>query len=163
MAPRKRALSLIYVALALPTVLAHTRPSLSVAAAKESAKPCLSPHRRMATRRGMASTVIPGSLMASFMALQSRALEINDARGYDWKKFDEVRSDKRAQKGYPNRCGYDYCIDGKIVVPLKDENGNEYWVLKDSEEDRVARGKKKLEELNARSKVSTKPKYKSAY
>mmetsp|Transcript_17128 Transcript_17128/g.32586 ORF Transcript_17128/g.32586 Transcript_17128/m.32586 type:complete len:153 (-) Transcript_17128:353-811(-) len=146
--------SLIYVTLALPVILA--RPTPLGAAARSPRQSCM-PNQRM-SRRGVLSM-----LPASLLALQSRALEFNDARSYDWKKFDEVRSDKRAQKGYPTRCGYDYCIDGKIVVPLKDENGNEYWVEKDSEEDRIARGKKKLEELNARSKVSTKPKYKSAY
>jgi len=117
------------------------------------------------TRRGIGGGLSKAVLaIPMFMISKTSALDIDDARSYDWKKFDEVRSDKRGQKGYPNRCGYDYCQDGKIVVPLKYENGTEYWVEKDGPEDLAARAQKKMAEIEARQQgARSKPKYRSAY
>ncbi|GAB5371296.1 hypothetical protein AAMO2058_001567300 [Amorphochlora amoebiformis] len=114
---------------------------------------------RIAVGRRASIAAIPLGLLLSRINRRSSAIEIEDRTSFDWKKFDEVRSDKRAQNGYPNRCGYDYCMNGNIVVPIKDEEGNEKWVLKDGPEDTAYR----LKQLEARKNVRTRPKYKSAY
>mmetsp|Transcript_12087 Transcript_12087/g.29726 ORF Transcript_12087/g.29726 Transcript_12087/m.29726 type:complete len:185 (-) Transcript_12087:176-730(-) len=120
------------------------------------------PSRRASLQALLLAT---GSHLAVLQRKNARAVElqIENKTNYDWKKYDDMRSDKRAQKDYPNRCGYDYCMNGKIVVPLTDEAGNEYWVEKDGPEDQAARAQKKLKEIEERQNTRSRAKYRSAY
>mmetsp|Transcript_29059 Transcript_29059/g.40507 ORF Transcript_29059/g.40507 Transcript_29059/m.40507 type:complete len:165 (-) Transcript_29059:78-572(-) len=120
---------------------------------------------RCIPRRGIVGALSKAAFaIPMIVASKTSAIDFDDARSHDWKKFDEIRSDKRGQKGYPSRCGYDYCQDGKIVVPLKYENGTEYWVEKDGPEDLAARAQKKMAEIESRQQgARSRPKYRSAY